>query len=99
MEHRLTREEIEAILNNKAYLIDVRSDQEVAEKHCPAALHWDVQQMVEGRFPHIDKNMPVFVFCRAGNRSATAQRLLGGAGFTDAHDVGGLKNIPQELWS
>ncbi|MGZ6005518.1 MAG: rhodanese-like domain-containing protein, partial [Candidatus Saccharimonadales bacterium] len=98
MDHRLTREEIEAILSGRAYLVDVRSDEEVAEKACPTAMHWDVRQMVEGRFPDIPKNLPVFVFCRAGNRSSTAQRLLGGAGFTDAHDIGGLENVPSELW-
>jgi phage shock protein E len=98
MEHRLTREEIDAIINKRACLIDVRSDQEVAEKRCPVALHWDVQQMIEGRFPTIARDLPVFVFCRSGTRSAVAQRLLGGAGFTDAHNIGGLKEIPQELW-
>lgn len=98
MDHRLTREEINAIINNRAYLIDVRSSPEVAERRCSAALHWDVQQMVEGRFPNIAKDLPVFVFCQAGNRSAVAQRLLGGAGFTDAHDIGGISELPQELW-
>ena len=98
MEHRLTHEEIDAILTKQAYLIDVRSDAEVAEKHCPTALHWDVQQMVEGRFPNIPRDAPVFVFCRSGSRSAMAQRLLGGAGFTNAHSLGGLSDVPQELW-
>ena len=98
MDHRLTQEELDAIRSGRAYLIDVRSDEEVAERKCPAALHWDVRQMVEGRFPNIPKELPVFVFCRSGNRSSTAQRLLGGAGFTDAHDIGGLESIPNQLW-
>lgn len=99
MDHDLNSEEIAAIKAGRAYLIDVRSDSEVAERSSPFALHWDVQQMVEGRFPNIPKDLPVFVFCRSGNRSSTAQRLLGAQGFTDSHDVGGLDKIPNELWS
>jgi phage shock protein E len=98
MEHSLTSEEVGAIKSGKAYLIDVRSAGEVAATSCPSAMHWDVQQMVEGRFPAILKNVPVFVFCRSGSRSATAQRLLGANGFSDAHNVGGFDKIPKELF-
>lgn|SRR3989344_2379752 len=97
MGHHITQEEINAINNQRAYLLDVRSAEEVAVSACPGAIHWDVRQMAAGRFPNIPRNMPVFVFCRSGNRSSTAQRLLGGAGFTDAHDVGGLENVPVEF--
>lgn len=97
MLHQLTPTEVEAIKHQQAYLIDVRSGEEVAERRIASALHWDVRQMVEGRFPNIPKNAPVFVFCRSGNRSSTAQRLLGGAGFTDAHDVGSIDSLPIEL--
>ncbi len=97
MEHRLTHEEIQAILEGRALLVDVRSDAEVAEHTCRAAMHWDVQEMVEGRFPSVDKSMPVFVFCRSGNRSATAQTLLLGNGFTDVHNIGGVHSVPDEL--
>lgn len=97
MDHKLTREEVESIKSGRAYLLDVRSDEEVTEKNCRYAMHWDVQQMVEGRFPNIPRDRPVFVFCRSGNRSSTAQRLLGGAGFTDAHDMGSIQDVPDEL--
>lgn len=99
MIHQLTREEISNIQNARAYLIDVRSSEEVAAQRIPAALHWDVQQMAQGRFPNIPKDSPVFVYCQSGNRSSEAQRLLGGAGFTDAHDMGGIDSIPAELRS
>lgn len=97
MLHQLTRAEIDSIKNQRAYLIDVRSDEEVAEQNISSAMHWDVRQMSEGRFPNIPKDAPVFVFCRSGNRSSEAQRLLGGAGFTDAHDMGGIDSLPSEL--
>lgn len=98
MDHELTREEIEAIKSGRAYLVDVRTSAELNEKSCHSAMHWDVQQMVEGRFPDIPKDRPVFVFCRSGGRSANAQRLLGGNGFTDAHNIGGIDHVPAELF-
>lgn len=98
MDHKLTREEIEEIKAGRSYLIDVRSSEEVAERSCQYAMHWDVQQMVQGRFPDIPKDRPVFVFCRSGNRSSVAQRLLGGAGFTNAHNMGSIDSIPKELF-
>ena len=97
MDHKLTREEVEAIKAGRAYLVDVRSAGEVAEKSCHYAMHWDFDQMVQGRFPNIPKDKQVFVFCRSGNRSSMAQRLLGGDGFTDAHDIGGFDSVPAEL--
>lgn len=97
MEHKLSLDEIQQIKDGRATLIDVRSAAEVAEKHCEFALHWDVDQMIQGRFPDAPKDKPVFVFCRAGNRSAVAQALLTKDGFLDVHNVGGLHNVPDEL--
>ncbi len=97
MAHTLTQEEILSMLQGRAHLVDVRSSQEVAEQPIKTAMHWDVQQMVEGRFPDIPKDTPVYVYCRSGTRSSLAQRLLGSAGFTDAHDLGGIDSVPPEL--
>ena len=97
MTHQFTTEEINAIKSERAFLIDVRSEEEVAERNIPIAMHWDVRQMAEGRFPTIPKDSTVFVFCRSGGRSSDAQRLLGGAGFINAHDAGGIDSIPTEL--
>lgn len=99
MEHKLTSHEIEQIKEGRATLIDVRSDAEVAEKSCGSAKHWDVDRMIKGVFPNIDKNQPVYVFCRAGNRSAVAQAMLTKQGFSDVHNIGGVHNVPEELCS
>lgn len=97
MEHKLSRDEIERIKRGRATLIDVRSSSELAEKACNTALHWDVDQMVAGRFPVINKKQPVFVFCRSGSRSALAQELMTKEGFSDVHNVGGIDDVPDEL--
>ncbi len=97
MDHKLTRQEIEAIKNGRAYLLDVRSEAELAERSCRFAKHWDVQEMIEGRMPDLPKDRPVFLFCRSGNRSAVAQRSMDAAGFTDTHNLGGIASIPDEL--
>lgn len=97
MEHKLTHDEIQAIIDGRAFLIDVRSDKEVEEKACKSAIHWDVDQMIQGRFPDIPKEKPTFTFCRAGNRSSVAQSMMSAEGFTDVHNLGGMHNVPDEL--
>lgn len=97
MEHKLSHEEIDRIKDGRATLVDVRSTAELAEKSCNMAVHWDVDQMISGRFPDINKHQPVYVFCRSGNRSALAQQLMSKEGFTDVHNIGGILSVPDEL--
>ena len=97
MDHKLTAKEIHEIKSGRAFLVDVRSEEELAEQSCPIAIHWDVRQMSQGRFPKIPREKPVFVFCRAGNRSSIAQSMLLAHGFTDVRNLGGIHNLPDEL--
>jgi phage shock protein E len=97
MEHKLTADEIRNILAGRAFLIDVRTEPEIQQQHCSGAVAWDVQQMIQGRFPKLPKDAPVFVFCRAGNRSVIAQNLLLKEGFSEVHNVGGIGNLPSQL--
>lgn len=97
MEHKLTQDEIEKIRDGRAVLVDVRSEKEVAEKSCKLAQHWDVDEMIQGRFPSISKDLPIFVFCQERNRSVTAQQLLIKEGFVEVHNIGSIRNVPAEL--
>ena len=97
MEHKFTNDEIERIKSGRAILLDVRSEREVAEGTSPYAKHWDIDQMIQGRFPDLDKKLPVFTFCRTNNRSTIAQQLMSAQGFMDVHAVGGFDKLPDEL--
>ncbi len=97
MDHKLTHEEIQSIKDGRAILLDVRSEAELAERSCSYAKHWDFDEMTRGIFPNYSKDLPIFVFCRSGNRSAVAQSMLNKQGYDDVHNLGGINSIPDEL--
>lgn len=95
--YHLSTDEITDIKADRAVLLDVRSDDEVADESCSYAKHWDVQSMMQGRMPNLEKEKPIFVYCRSGNRSALAQQLMLQAGFARVENIGGIRDVPQEL--
>ncbi len=73
-------------------VIDVRSPGEYAEGHLDGARLLD---LTGGEFaaatPALDPAAGYLVYCRSGNRSAQAARLLTDAGFRDVTDLGSLE--------
>ncbi|MHA7142905.1 rhodanese-like domain-containing protein [Arthrobacter sp. Bz4] len=72
---------------NQDQILDVREEFEVAEGMIPGAQHIPMGQLMT-RLDELDKNRPVIVVCRSGNRSARAAEALGTAGYT-ADTMGG----------
>lgn len=69
-------------------LIDVRTLEEWNEGHATGAILFELARIQNGEFPDVEKDKPLYVYCRSGNRSAQAAELLRNAGFTDVRDVG-----------
>lgn len=75
-------------------LIDVRTPEEYQSGHLPGAVLLPVDQIsagVEALVP--DKSTPVMVYCRSGNRSATAAKALNALGYTVIFDLGGINGF------
>lgn len=79
-----------------AIVIDVRTAQEYAVGHLDGAVNLDV---TSGDFaaalPELSPDGEYYVYCRSGNRSAQAARLLADAGFADVTDLGSLEEAQQ----
>ena len=77
------------IIEGGAQVIDVRTDVEHEAGHIPGSRHVplsDVQQESAG----LDRDLPVVLYCRAGNRSGPAADAFAASGW-DAHSIeGGL---------
>lgn len=71
-------------------LLDVRTPEEYQEGHLPGAILIPVQ-VLETQIEQIAeyKDRPVIVYCRSGNRSRTASRILADHGFTLIYDMDG----------
>lgn len=78
------------------FLIDVRTPAEYAEGHIPTAFLAPLQDL-ENTMPTQDKGALIILYCRTGNRSGAAQRLLESKGYTNVHNFGGYRKWKGQL--
>ena len=79
----VSREEAQKLIDEGAQLIDVRVDHEWEAGHLPGATHLPLAELNE-RTGEIDKDRPVVLYCRGGNRSTMATAALADAGYDAA---------------
>ena len=75
-------------------LLDVRTPSEFSQGHIPGALLIplsDLQGRVAQSMLPESKDYPIVVYCRSGNRSKTALKLLHEQGYTHLYDLGGIR--------
>lgn len=74
----------------KAQLIDVRTDEEFGASHLKNAQNICVTDSdFREKASFLDKNKPVYVYCKKGGRSAKAAKVLKELGFTKIYDLQG----------
>jgi rhodanese-related sulfurtransferase len=76
----VSREEAQKLIEGGAQLVDVRVDHEWEVGHIAGATHLPLDELAE-RAGEIDKERPVVVYCRGGNRSSMAAAALTDAGY------------------
>jgi rhodanese-related sulfurtransferase len=74
------REEARKLIDEGAQLVDVRADHEWAAGRITGATHVPLPELPQ-RLGEIDKDRPVVVYCRGGNRSSMATEALTDAGY------------------
>ena len=82
-----------AYVSEGAVLIDVRSEMEYNQEHLANAINIDVSAIanhIEEEVP--DKDTKIIVYCRSGNRSATAAQTLIDMGYQNVYDLGAITN-------
>ena len=74
-------------------LVDVRTPKEYKEGHIEGAENIDIfSDDFLMQFEHLNKEEPVYIYCRSGNRSAKASKMLSETGFKQIIDLkGGYK--------
>jgi rhodanese-related sulfurtransferase len=81
--------EAKQIIDTGSQLIDVRTDVEYNAGRIPGARHIPLAD-VQRESASLDKQQPVLIYCRAGNRSGPAAEAFSASGW-DAHSIeGGL---------
>lgn len=75
-------------------VIDVRTPAEFAQGHLAGAELIDIQAPgFREQVAALDRDGSYLVYCRTGNRSATAVAIMADLGFTDVVDAGGFADL------
>jgi len=84
----------EAITAKGIQVLDVRTAAEFNGGHIQHALqaNWLDQKEFADRTQHLDKKLPVYIYCQAGGRSASAQEVLIAKGYNVVNLEGGMSN-------
>lgn len=96
---KITADELGTALKDTVQLIDVRTPAEFKQGHIKGALNIDVTDAsFEKNLEQLNKNKPVYIYCRSGQRSNTAAKKMAQAGFDTLYDLkGGINNWDKEV--
>ena len=86
----VTPQEVDALPESGAAVIDVREDSEWEQGHLPGAIHISksyVEQQIEAAAP--DRDAPVVLYCAGGVRSLFAAQTLEQLGYTNVASMSG----------
>ncbi|MGI6508086.1 MAG: rhodanese-like domain-containing protein [Saccharofermentanales bacterium] len=81
----------------RTYLIDVRSVEEYEEGHVPGSINIPVNQLSEIANIIPDPDSTLLLYCRSGNRTVTAARILLELGYKVIFNLGGLSGYDGDL--
>ena len=77
-------------------VIDVRTEAEWKTGHLEGALHIEWQDIL--KVPSdIQKDEEIFLYCRSGNRSGKATKILLEAGYVNSKNAGSILNASELL--
>ncbi|SOC16512.1 rhodanese-like domain-containing protein [Pseudobutyrivibrio ruminis] len=83
--------EVEAMKSiENAVLLDVRTEEEYLGGHIPGSKNVPVERIEKVVDVITDKNIPVYVYCLRGSRSASAVSAMEKMGYTNAKSIGGI---------
>ena len=85
-------------MENNAVLLDVRTPEEHESGYLEGAVLLplaELESKITKKIPA--KNTPIYIYCRSGRRAGTAVEKLKTMGYTDLHNLGGLKDAQKKL--
>ena len=85
-------------MGNNAVLLDVRTPEEHKNGYLEGAVLLPLAELESKISSTVSgKNTPIYIYCRSGRRSGIAVEKLKAVGYTDLHNLGGLKDAREKL--
>lgn len=78
-----------------ALVVDVRTPEEFKAGHYEGAINIPLAELEKNIKLFGDKEKPIVVYCRTGNRSGKAKIILEKYGYKNVINGGGLSNMPK----
>lgn len=75
---------------DRAILLDVRTEQEYRSGHIPGSKNIPLDQLHRAKEIIKDAEAPVYVYCQSGGRSRMAASILKRSGYEQVKDLGGI---------
>jgi phage shock protein E len=97
---RIAPQEVKKKLDSEKgiILLDVRTKEEYLTGHIKGSMLLPVDILKEEAEKNLkDREVTIFVYCRSGNRSATAAKILANLGYKNVYDMGGIIDWPYEV--
>lgn len=85
---------LKEVISNGAFLVDVRTPGEFAGGSVKGAVNIPLDK-IQGQLAKFKGKKHIVVFCRSGNRSSQAKRILEQNGFQNVIDGGTWQNVNQ----
>ncbi|MDK8233281.1 FAD-dependent oxidoreductase [Aerococcus christensenii] len=80
--------QVRELVENNAFIIDAREEDEYAQGHVINALNIPLSQFRD-RLDEIPKDRPVYIYCRSSQRSYNMVRALGQRGYENVYNMDG----------
>ena len=86
------------VFSDEPLIVDVRSLEEVKTGIIQDAIHIEWTK-IEEEITNLDisKDQPIYLYCRSGNRSGKATKILEKIGYTNAINAGGITEAAKKL--
>lgn len=88
----------EKVQNDFGVIIDVRTDEEYQSGHLAIANHQFnlMDGDFESKLDSLSKDNTYYLYCRTGNRSGQAARMMKENGFENVYNIGGFEDLANE---
>lgn len=85
-------ENIQDVVKNGAFLVDVRTPSEFEDGHAKGTINIPLDE-IEANLDRFKDKENIVVFCRSGGRSAHAKMILEQNGFKNVYNAGTWQNV------
>ncbi|WP_071026353.1 rhodanese-like domain-containing protein [Peptoniphilus raoultii] len=80
---------IDELLKDGAYILDVRTKEEISEKNIPGTKNIPLDRLAK-EYEKIPNDQKIYLLCRSGRRSFEAARFLKAKGYDPVNISGGI---------